>query len=277
MTKKERQVKVQNNLAANELLYDGKLHIKRVMNPSELFELSRSLGSCNREILSDLAGGVNQHSLKSLIKSNVLKTKRTFGIGSSRAFNGLYTDKLDTGLLENWFMLSKAAWFMREKGLRLGKFSRIKDSLDLETVASFDGKTINKLQLKVVDDLTTNIGSEQGRTLVAVFPSFELMAEAINEHRNLFTKPIEDGCLMLCIRQVEDFETIQGYALTVKNQNGKSVAKLTSIEDNQSLALLDFKQATQPTGGIINQLNWEYGEALERNKQIKVTKQLASK
>lgn len=215
MTKKERQVKVQNNLAKNELLYDGKLHIKRVMQPSELFGLSHSLGSSSREILSNLTGGSNQRALKSLIKSKTLKVRQTNGIGNRWSFGGLYVDKLDTSLLTNWFMLSKAVWFMREKGLRLGQFSRMKDSLDLETVASFDGKAINKLQFKVVDDLTTNISPEQGRTLVAVFPSFELMAEAINEHRNLFTKPIEDGCLMLCIRQVEDFETIQGAPILV--------------------------------------------------------------
>jgi len=265
MTKEERKSELQQKLEANELLYDGVLGVKRVMNTSELAELSQALGSSNREMLNNFVGGSNQHALKSLIKSNALKVKRTYGIGNRRAFNGLYTEKLDNDLLDNWFMLSKVVWFLREKGLRLGKVSRLKDTQDLQATVSFDDKTVSKLQFKVVDDLTKPISADPGYTLVAVFRSFDLMAESINSHRDLLANPIEDGCLMVCLRQVEDFETILGYSLGVQEKDDESSISLGSIVNRQSLDEVDFKQCVKSPSNTVTQLDWEYDEALRRN------------
>ncbi|AUV71129.1 hypothetical protein [Lactiplantibacillus plantarum] len=265
MNKIERQANFESQLASNELMYDKKLHVKRVPGNGELFELSRSLESSSREILSNLTGSFGQHTLASLLKTKTLNQQRVFGIGGTRVFNAFYTNKVNSELLTNWLVLSRAAWFLREKGVRLGQFSRIKATNDLETVASMDGQTLAKLQFKVIDDdQTTPIVMEPGHTLVALFKSFESMVIAINQQRDRYSKQLLDGCLMLCLRQVEDFQTIQGYSLNVIKKDDRNVINPVGIDNSESVRKIQFKQSTKPVDDIISQLNWQYDEALSR-------------
>ncbi|KEZ13069.1 hypothetical protein Lp90_1982 [Lactiplantibacillus plantarum] len=265
MTKKERQEKLQSKLATNELLYQNRQSIKRVKGVNELTDLVNQLGSVNREILGNLLGGVNQHALKSLLKSKVLKSKRAYGIGGRRVFNALYVNELNTDLLANWLLLSKSAWFLREKGLRLGQFKRINDYSDLESAVSFDDKTINQLQFKAVtDELTEKVIAKPNHTLVLVFSSLELMANMINKHNNFFTSAILDGCLTISVRQVEDSEVLTGYVLGTQQQDDGETLKLTNIDDSNELHNINFKNGYEPVENIISQINWEYDEALKR-------------
>lgn len=265
MLKKERQEQLEQKLATNELLYQNGQNIKRVKGADELTDLVNQLGSVNREMLGNLLGGVNQHALKSLLKSKVLKSKRAYGIGGQRVFNALYVNELDTGLLANWFLLSKGAWFLRKKGLRLSRFKRINDSSDLESAVSFDDKTINQLQFKTVtDELTEKVIVKPNHTLVLVFSSLELMADMINNHNNFFTSAILDGCLTISIRQAEDSEVLTGYVLSTKQQDDGETLQLTNIDDSNGLHNINFKNGYEPVENIINQINWEYDEALKR-------------
>lgn len=265
MLKKERRKELQKSLASNELLYESKLNIKRVKNASELNDLTGQLGTSNREVLANLLGGVNQHALKSLLKSKTLKSQRVYGIGGRRVFNALYVGELNTDILANWFLLSKGAWFLREKGFRLGQFKRINDSGDLESNVSFDGKTINQLQFRAVtDELTEKVIVKPEHTLVLVFSSLELMADMINNHNNFFTSAILDGCLTVSIRQVEDSEVLTGYVLGTQQQDNGKTLKLTNIDDSSELHNINFKNGYEPVENIISQINWEYDEALKR-------------
>lgn len=276
MKKSERKQEVQAVLQADELLYQNKLMVKRVMNPDEPLGLVHSLSVVSNEILSNLTGATGRRSFPSLTKNRDVKHYKMYGVGNRSLVNVIYTDeskdKDKTQLLSTWQILSQTIWFMREKGIRMGRVKRITGSNDLATTMLFKQNQLLKLQFKRIaeDDLKQAIIAKPGYTLVMVFDSFNLLEETVNQHNNQFVEAIRDGCFLISISNVQDFEVMKGLMLSVTSDDETKV-EVAHLKDITTVNQVDFKQATTPNNGMINQLNWEYDSAI--TNKITKTKQ----
>lgn len=267
MKKIDRQNLVLKKLGKNELLYTNKLSVKRIMGQDELLNLVMNLGTVSNEVLSNLTANNGVHAFSSLYKNEVVKKKRVYGIAGHHVQNAIFTQKIDLSALNHWTMLSQAIWFLREKGVKLDRVTRAND--DLQTLATFDDQHLVHLQFKLVDDdnVTNKPAINGGNTMVAVFESYELMAKVLNKHADKYLDEILNGCIVMCLRQRQDFNTIEGYTLTATEVDGKYQLKLRPIVTVDDLAKTSFKLINKPAGNELDQLKWEYDEALVRASQ----------
>ncbi|BDZ29992.1 hypothetical protein RA086_02300 [Lactiplantibacillus sp. WILCCON 0030] len=267
MKKSDRQAIVSKKLGKNELLYTNKLGVKRIMGQDELLNLVMNLGTVSNEVLANLTANNGVHVFQSLFKNEAIKKRRVYGIAGHRVQNAIFPQQVDLSVLEHWTILSKAIWFLREKGVKLGRVIRVDN--DLQAVATFDNQHLVHLQFKLINDdnMTDKPVINDGNAMVAVFESYELMAEVLNKHADKYLNAIINGCIVMCLRRRQDFDTIEGYILITTKVDGKYQLKLQPIVTIDDLVRTNFKLMTEPTGNELEQLEWEYDEALTRTNQ----------
>lgn len=271
MKKSERKKEVQAVLQSDELLYQNKLTVKRIMNPDEPLDLVQSLGVVSNEVLSNLTGATGRRSFSSLTKNRNVKHCKIYGAGNRSLVNAIYTDEDKNQLLSTWQILGQAMWLMREQGMRMGRVKRITGSNDLATTMLLGQNQLLQLQFRRITekDWKQPITAKPGYTLVMVFDSFNFLETTVNQHNNQFGKAINDGCFLISISNVQDFEVMKGLILSVTNDDEAKV-KVTHLTDITTVNQVDFKKSTTPDNGLINQLNWEYDSAItNRTTKIK--------
>ncbi|MBS0955634.1 hypothetical protein [Lactiplantibacillus plantarum] len=270
MKKNERKEKLKSVLKSDELLYQNKPITKRVMNPDEPLKLVQQLETVSFEVLGNLTGSSGRRAFYSLLKNKGIKRQRTYGVGNRNIVNAIYSKNIDNQALVDWQLLGQSMWFLREKGMQLGAVSRLEDSDDLITNMIFNQDKLLKLQFKHITDssLSQPITAKSGYTLVLVFDSFGLLETTVNQHNNQFMQAINDGCFLISISKVQDFEVVKGLILSVVDDDKLQIA-VTHVQDMATVNQVNFKQVTTPDFGTITQLNWEYDEALNHNKVAK--------
>ena len=263
MKKEERKQKVEATIQSDELLYQNKLTVKRIMMSDEPLHLVQSLGIGSKEILTNLTGSTGRRSFPSLIKNKNVKHCKIYGVSNRSFVNAFYTGEVNSSLLAHWQLLGQAMWFMREKGVRLGKVERIANSNDLATNMLFRNNVQFKLHIKHIteENLDQPITTKPGYTLVMVFDSFSLLQTTVTQHNNQFFEAINAGCFLISITNVQDFEVIKGLVLSINN-DGESKVEVTHLKDMFTVNQVEFKQVTTPDTGTVSQLNWEYDSAI---------------
>lgn len=198
-------------LKAQEIVYGNEPSIKRTANEGELLRLMRKAGGINRNMIVNLVGARGSSTIARLGKSKAVTQTAINGVGR-RQFKAYSTGKVALDKLLHFEELSKAIYFLRERGWMLDEVTPNRNetlSVRVLTKGTLkDGTTVDALaRLMVTDD--TSIEFNKGITPVYMLGSIEDVS---------YFKPTASRYVMVYSTEDADGSTVLGGLLVAGDQ-----------------------------------------------------------
>lgn len=226
------------NLKEGELLFNhtSMKRSKRVLEVDELISLISEGRGISRKALMLLTGNMLRNNLQDLETTKKVKVKEVAEISYRKPQKVYYTaKKLSITAVKQMELLSYGVWYLREKGLKIGRITTKEDG-NLIATAVIDNNTYSILEFVGLNQRNyirklASVDLSGQKTIyqtVLVIDSRELMLE-INEHYDL------SKSLVILKQDIGTAKILRGFEHSKVIQNGYDFTNLKVIKGNREV------------------------------------------